>query len=162
MQKLLSYSLFPLIREVNIKVCILGTTLYFQKAITRKLFVVEHSSLHQKKQNCPKSLDYQFHPRCHLSSVMTQLSNEIFQVCILGMTPCFQKTITRKLCVVENSSLHQKKQNFPKPLDFQFHFRYHSSPEMTNPKGNHLSLHTGKNTLIFKGYDSENICRRTF
>ena len=93
---------------------------------------------------------------------MTQLPNEIIQVCILGMTPCFQKTITRKLRVVENSSLQQKKQNFPKPLDFQFHFRYHSSPEMTNPKGNHLSLHIGQNTLISKGYNSETICRRTF
>ena len=140
----------------------MGRTPWFQKAITQKLFVVEHSSLHQNKQNCPKSLDYQFHPRCHLSSVMTQLSNEIFQVCILGMTPCFQKTITWKLCVVENSDLQQKKQNFPKPLNFQFHFRYHSSPEMTNPKRNHLSLHIGQNTLISKGYNSETICCRTF
>ena len=113
-------------------------------------------------QNGPKPLDFQFHFRYHSSPEMTQLLNEIIKVCILGMTPCFQKTITRKLCVVENSSLHQKKQIFPKPLDFQFHFRYHSSPEMTNPKGNHLSLHIGQNTLISKGYNSETICRRTF
>ena len=146
----------------SIQVCILGMTPCFQKAITWKLCVVENSSLHQKKQNCPKYLYYQFHPRYQLSSEMTQLPNEIIQVCILGMTPCFQKTITRKLCVVENSSLHQKKQNFPKPHDFPLHFRYHSSPEITNPKRNHVSLHIGQNTLISKGYNSETICRRTF